>query len=315
MNKLFRTLALLVSVTLVVTSCSKDPVRPEWPLSAEIFYSVKGRQVAFQALTHSAVSWEWDFGNGVKSNDKNPVYVYPEGGYYKAVLTATESSGAKVTQSVNLAIDLTPYAYLTGDPNAPGYAGKKWKLTSDHPSGGDYLADANAAFTTARGTPRPLGAGIFDLQFGMGDIYKDEYTFRADGSYSMDLKEDGAVFGGLLYQMVLSGGKDVINNRAASFGLCIAKYTPPANSTFTYTATENLTVASVYGAGGQLTYSNVSTLKFSTGAFVGFRDFQSTVILRSISDNKMQLVMFMSGSQQAIGVNTHALILSFDAVK
>lgn len=313
---LLKTLLFAFSLTFfVIVSCDEEEDRPTFPLSGEIFYSSDGTQVAFTALTHSATSWNWDFGDGNTSTEQNPVHVYDEGGYYLATLTATDGSGATVTKEVKLALDLPPYAMLTGDHLADNYDGKTWKMTAAHSAGGDYFANADANFSVVDGTPAPLPTGIFDLEFGMGDIYKDEYTFYFDGQYRHDVKEDDAAFGGIVYQFVLNGGSGIINSNGAEFGLCIAAYTPEDNATFTFTDNENLTIPSVYGPGGEITYENVATLDFSGSEFIGFRDFQQKVIVNKITNDNMQLIMFMAAAQQAIGVNTHALILSFEVVE
>jgi hypothetical protein len=60
------------------------------------------------------------------------------------------------------------------------------------------------------------------------------------------------------------------------------------------------------------------TLDFSGTEFIGFRDFQRKVIVKSISGDRMQLVMFMAagdGDSAPIGINTHALVLSFESVE
>lgn len=315
MKNLIRYLSIVCILGIVLfQSCKEDVPRPTFPISALIFHSVVDKQVAFTALTHSAVSWSWDFGDGKTSAEENPVHVYDEGGYYIAKLTATDNAGNTATSEIKLAIALTPYALLTGDHTADGYNGKTWKLTAQHGNGGDYLANADAALTVVKGTPKPLSTGIFDTSFGMGDVYKDEFTFYFDGSYKHDVKADGASFGGIVYQLVLNGGKDVINQNGKAYGLCIAKYTPEANATFTYTGSENFTVPSVYGAGGVVTYNNVSTLNFSGTEFIGFRDYQRKVILTKITDSSMQLVMFMAASPDYFPANTNALILSFEVV-
>ena len=307
---------LLIYSGLIVCgfSCTNEDARPTFPLSAEIFHSVDGKQVAFTALTHSAVNWSWDFGDGTTSTEKDPVHVYEEGGYFIATLTATDGSGNAVTKEVKLALDLTPYSLLTGDHTAEDYDGKTWKLTADHSTGGDYFADANATFSVVDGTPKPLPTGIFDLEFGMGDIYDDEYTFYFDGAYKHDVKEDGGSFGGIVFEYVSNGGDGIINDNGADYGLCIAAYTPETGATFTYNEQENFAVPSVYGGNGTVTYEGVSTLDFSGTEFIAFRDFQRKVILKSITDTRMQLIMFMAASPGDLPKNTHALILSFEAV-
>jgi hypothetical protein len=120
----FRELTLFLLVVFMVSSCTDEIDRPVFPISATIFHSVKEKQVAFTALTHSAVSWQWDFGDGKTSTEQNPVHVYETGGYYKATLVATDASGNKATSEVELALNLSAINYLTGNPNAPGYKGK-----------------------------------------------------------------------------------------------------------------------------------------------------------------------------------------------
>jgi hypothetical protein len=243
--------------------------------------------------------------------------VYTKGGYYQAILTATDATGSKAADTINLALDLSTINYLTGNPNEPGYKGKTWRLTSNHGLNGDYLANADAGFTTVDEELTPLPSGVFG-QIGMADVYKDEFTFYYDGTYKHDVKEDGATFGGLVYQLVISGGADVIK-MYEDFGLCIAKYTPQQGATFTLKENEDFTVYSVYGPPTYtITYNGVSTLDFSGTEFIGFRDFQRKVIIKKINDNSMQLVMFMAASPKyldPVPFNTNALILSFEVVK
>ena len=307
-------LIFIAIATFILSSCSKEEIRPTFPLSAEIFHSVDDMQVAFTALTHSATSWLWDFGDGNTSAEQNPVHVYDDGGYYIATLTASDNSGNTEVSEVKLAIALTPYSLLTGDHTAEGYNGKTWKLTANHPPE-DRLANADAGFSVADGAPETLPQGAFDLFLGMGEVYDDEYTFFFDGTYGHDTKDDGAAFGGIVYQFVTTGGAGIVNAGGADFGLCTGKYTPDASATFTYVENEDFDVPSVYGPGGVLTYTNVSTLDFSGTEFVGFRDFQRKVIVTDIKDNSMQIVMFMAASPDHLPMNTHALVLSFEVVK
>lgn len=298
---------------LLFYSCSEETTKVDLPTSAIIHYSVDGKQVAFTALAHNATTYSWDFGDGNTSADPNPVHVYESGGYYTATLTVTGGTGT-ADDSAELAVALTPYVLLTGGPTAAN--GKTWKLSPSHASGGDYFANADADFTVADGTPAPLPDGVFDLLLGMGEVYQDEFTFHFDGNYSHDVKDDGAAFGGMVYQFVLDGGVNIVNANGQDFGLCTAAYTPESSATFTYVENEDFTVSSVYGADGTLTWKNVSTLDFSGTEFVGFRDFQSKVMVLEITDNSMKIVMFMAAGQDPsiIGFNTHALILSFDVV-
>ncbi len=300
------------SLLLIVSACNENE-KPNLPTNAIIHYSVVDKQVAFTALATNADSYLWDFGDGETSTEKDPVHVYADGGYYSATLTVNGGTGT-ATDETDLAIALTPYVLLTGGPTAVN--GKTWKLSAAH-SAYDYFANADAELSVVDGTPAPLPQGVFDLSLGMGEVYQDTYTFHFDGNYGHDVKEDGAAFGGIVYQFVLNGGVDIVNANGQDFGLCTAKYTPEPGATFIYLENEDLTVSSVYGPGGMLTFSGVSTLDFSGTEFVGFRDFQQKVIIQEITDSSMRLLMFMAAGQDPsiIGFNTHALILTFEVVK
>ncbi len=307
-------LVFTVLMSLLLSSCSSDDIsRKTFPLSADIFHSIDGKKVAFQGLTHSAVSWSWDFGDGTTSSEQNPVHVYQDGGYYIAILTVTDNNGNTEVSEVKMAIALTPYILLTGGPTA--VSGKTWKLSASHSGNGDYFANADADLTAIDGVPAPLPDGVFNLMLGMGEVYDDTFTFHFDGSYGHDVKDDDASFGGIVYQFVTTGGAGIVNANGKDFGLCTGLYSPESDATFTYEEGVNLTTKSVYGLGGVLTYEGVNTLDFSGTEFVGFLDFQKKVIVKEITDSSMTLIMFMAASPDYIGFNTHALVLSFEVVE
>ncbi|MBW6535220.1 MAG: PKD domain-containing protein [Mariniphaga sp.] len=329
-------LILVFSCTMVVLlpSCKEDETRPTFPLSAEIFHSIVGKQVAFSSLTHSAVSWNWDFGDGKTSTEKDPVHVYDEGGYYVATLTASDGSGNSVSKEVKLAIELTPYALLTGDHTADNYNGKTWKLAAAH-SVNDKLVNSDASLSLMDKNIEYLPTGAFDLYLGLPEAYNDEFTFYYDGTYRQNTT-DGTSFGGIVYAMVLqqfglanitkTGGKAVFG--ADAFAL--ATFTPDNNATFVFNENEDFSIPTIpnFATGVQppgipiVTYPNVMTIDFSgASAFVGVRDFHRKVIVQQISDSSMRLVMFLTMSPDAIvsqnpliALSTTAMILSFTVV-
>ena len=316
-NRLFyRELTLLLFAIFLVTSCSDEIDRPVFPISATISHSIAGKQVAFTALTHSAVSWQWNFGDGQNSTEQNPVHVYSKGGYYQAILSATDAAGGKAADTINLALDLSAINYLTGNPNEPGYKGKTWRLATNHTTNTDYLGNCDAGLTTAKGTPKPLPNGVFGSALGMPDVYKDEFTFYYDGTYvHNNSKSGGSSFSALITQIVLNGGAGITNMNGKDYGMCLAKYTPENGAKFTLVEKEDLTVASVYGPGGKLTFKDVSTLAFTGSEFVGFRDVQRKIIVNKINDTSIQLIMFMAAGQDYYPANTHVLVLSLEVVK
>lgn len=314
MNTKFKILFLgMISFLLFgMISCSSDDDQiSNIPSTADIFYSVEGKQVAFQAITNNATGWSWDFGDGTTSSDQNPVYKYTEGGFYNATLIATYANGETITKTVEIAVNITPYVLLTGGATAAN--GKTWKLSSNQ-SANDYFANADASLSALADTPNPLPSGVFG-QLGMGEVYDDEFTFYFDGGYSHNVQSDNATFSGIVYQYVTTGGAGIVNNNGQDYGLCTGLYTPEDSATFTYEASEDFEIASVYGAGGKLTYDNVSTLDFSGTEFIGVKDFENKVIIQDITSDSMRLVMFLAASDAYIGVATHALVLTFTVVE
>ncbi len=60
-------------------------------------------------------SWEWDFGNGDKSTDQNPVYIYPDTGAYMAAVKLTDQKGCVAIDSVYVSRGKKPKAAFTLD--------------------------------------------------------------------------------------------------------------------------------------------------------------------------------------------------------
>ncbi|MCY1723205.1 PKD domain-containing protein [Prolixibacteraceae bacterium Z1-6] len=332
MKKLILFTVIIFGIFLFL-SCDDETSRPTFPISAEIFYSLDGQQVAFTALTHSAVSWMWDFGDGNTSTEKDPVYVYEEGGYYIATLTATDEVGNSATAEVNLAIALTPYALLTGDHTKPGYDGKTWKMAQAH-SVNDKLVNSDAELSLFDDGIEYLPTGAFDLYLGLKEAYNDEFTFYYDGSFKHNTT-DGSSFGGIVYAMVMQqlGLTNITKTGgAAVFGqdaFALTTYTPEENATFVFTENENFSVPTIPNFATGLdngipivTYPNVMTIDFPNSTeFIAARDFFPKVMVEEITDNSMRLVVFLTMSPDAIVnmdplivLSTTALILTFEVV-
>lgn len=333
-NAYYLSSVLVCLLVIFFPACSDDGSQTDFPLSAVIFHSIDGKQVAFTALTHSAVNWEWDFGDGNVSFEKDPVHVYEEGGYYIATLTAKDKAANSVTAKVSLAVSLTPYALLTGDHTVEGYDGKTWKLTMSH-TVNDKLVNSDAGFSLLAPKIPSLPPGAFDVYVGLKEAYNDEFTFYFDGSYKHNTS-DGTSFGGIVYAMSLQkmglaqitkvGGKAALG--ADLFAL--TTYTPVENATFVLNENENFTIPTIpkFATGTQppgipvVTYPGVMTLDFpGSDAFIGIRDFHRKVIVQEITSSSMRLVMFMTLSPDAIisqnpliALSTSAAILTFEAV-
>jgi PKD repeat protein len=44
-------------------------------------------------------SWQWDFGDGTTSSERNPIHIFAAPGQFDALLTVTDNDGAAVTRT------------------------------------------------------------------------------------------------------------------------------------------------------------------------------------------------------------------------
>lgn len=305
MKNLYKMFYAAIVLTVILLACSDDGVS-EFPTSVELSYSVVGKQVAFTALAHSADSYSWDFGDGQTSTEKDPVHVYADGGYYTVTVSVTGKTGTD-EKTAQLAVDLTPYILLTGGPTAEG--GKTWKIDSSHPSG-DKFALADDSFTSVQ----DLSTGVFS-SVGYSEAYDDTFTFYFDGTYTANANgapsSDGKAFGGYVNALFTGkSGVKTVDGVSDVYDLCTADYTSDVNATFALTENEDFAVPSVE----DVTYSEVNTISFTGGGYIGFLDAQTKVIIQSITDKSMRLVIFIAADSDNYPKASHALVMTFKAV-
>ena len=294
---------------LILPACEEDDMQE--PPTADIFRSIVGKQVAFTALTLNADQWQWDFGDGNTSRERNPVHVYEAGGIYTITLVASNSLGSAEASS-EVSLDLSTLELLTGGASAPN--GKTWRISAGH-SEFDGIALANQDMTIIQDTPQ----GALGLFLGLGEEYEDEFTFKADGSYLHDNKNGGS-FGGLIFGTVTQ--KEVVNITEASqsFGFASLAFTPESGATFTLNENKDLAVTVVDQNDGattaDLVFAGVNTLDFSGNEFIGLMDFHRECILLDINPEKMRLAMFMSGTTgEHLDKPSLVVIFTFEVVK
>ena len=64
---------------------------PRWPIELLI----PRAEVQFTDLSDGAVAWNWEFGDGQRSSEANPMHTYTEGGEYTVVLTVESADGCR----------------------------------------------------------------------------------------------------------------------------------------------------------------------------------------------------------------------------
>ncbi len=293
-------LLFLLGMGLVLSmfnSCEEDPSLP----TAVIYATIDGYEVSFTPTVTDVSTYAWDFGDEAgTSTEANPVYTYESFGEYTVSLTVT-GDGGSVTVTKVITIEATSVKdLLTGGAAATN--GKTWVLSTVTTTGYESAGTISSAPYEPDVQAVILDNVLFGL--GLGDEYDNEYTFKFDGSYKMNLK-NGDALTGLLYGLAQGLTMSAFNEGA---GLCAAvpKDDLPTNATWTLHTTDLVlddvilsgTDYSETPAHGPVTISSdFGWISFSAGAFFGVLDFPTTAqfVIDEISTNKLQASVFLCG--------------------
>jgi PKD repeat protein len=80
---------IFLSLSLILFSCHKSP---ESMFSVDDSSPEVGQTVFFNNNSHYGDHYEWDFGDGYISNDRNPSHIFTATGSYEVILTVTSGS-------------------------------------------------------------------------------------------------------------------------------------------------------------------------------------------------------------------------------
>lgn len=180
MNLIKNTLAFaLIACLVIVNACKKDddpapagdnPISSfQLEVSADNFL-----EVTFSNFSQNATSYDWDFGDGNTSSEKDPVHTYAAAGDYTVELTAINAEGSHVSSKVvSLNDPNTELKKLTGETS------KVWKL-SRNVAGEEYPVQVGPADRSqiwfAIGLNEEIGVRTC--------LMEEEYHFGLDGSYN-----------------------------------------------------------------------------------------------------------------------------------
>lgn len=81
---------------------------------ASFTYTVNNLTLTFTNTSQNATTYLWEFGDGLESNEQDPVYTYAEAGTYVVKLTATNHCGSSVK---TITINTFPTPDFTAEPN------------------------------------------------------------------------------------------------------------------------------------------------------------------------------------------------------
>ena len=99
------------------------PIYPAADFSSNVTEGYAPLTVQFTDLSENVTEWNWDFGDGTYSTEKNPIHTYSTAGIYKVKLTVinengTDSKLAKINVSTPSVLPVFPgYTNPPTDPN------------------------------------------------------------------------------------------------------------------------------------------------------------------------------------------------------
>lgn len=97
-----RIIYIFLAIPFFLLSCEKNPVAS---FSVDSNEQVVGQPVYFNNNSHNTDRFEWDFGDGYKSNESSPVHTFTATGTYEVKLTATGHGHSDVSSlSLNIVI-------------------------------------------------------------------------------------------------------------------------------------------------------------------------------------------------------------------
>jgi PKD repeat protein len=295
MKKILLFAGMIALLATSLTSCKKDP-----PV-CDFTYVATGLSVAFTSTSTNTETYLWEFGDGETSTEMNPVHVFLGGGSFEIKLTVTGEGGTDYKrETITVVVTLADVKnMLTGGANATN--GKTWILNTTTITAGDGASAVEPNMVVLIPTPADF-YGWLGREKNTG--LKEEFTFKYNGSYSVDAKNDTVI------AISLFAALSAINvpNTNGPYGTCRAKYRGPSGATFTLNesnftvdAITNPSETNIPPAHGNVTFTGKQWLSFSTGSYFGFLDYTTStkVIIKSITPTEMRVAMMVCMYAQA----------------
>ncbi len=301
-------LAIMAMTVMVLGACSEDADPPV----VEAHFQVDENDpytIHFSTTDQNVSSYEWSFGDGNVSTDESPVHTYEMSGDY-SVTVVVKGDGGEASDDIAISIAASVEEMLTGGTESTN--GRTWVLSKVETPGVDGAGQVKPHFPL---DIMPFPAEVLS-QVGLQEEYDNEYTFKYDGSYSIDYK-NGKTLVGWLYAMV-PGNVDNISNYT-EVGIFQAAQTTPQNCTWELHNGDLSVDAANQDMGTgvvteeTITFVDAQYLTFTNGGFLGINDFNTTAIIREISSTRLVVTLFNNSVQDHPDKPSTLFTLSFDA--
>lgn len=311
MRRIYSNLYLVIFACglLVLNACSEDADPPV----VEVHFEADGTDpytIHFSTIDENVSTYSWDFGDGsAVSTEMAPVHTYDMSGDYNVTLIV-KGDGGETSDAVTVSIAASLEEMLTGGPESTN--GKTWVMSTTATTGVDGAGQVKAHYPL---DVMPFANNILD-QIGLGEEYDNEYTFKYDGSYSMDYK-NGKILTGWLFALGVIGGENVVTQ--TQYGLFQVSHSAPSGCTWELHEGDlvvdaaNQDPATGVITEETITFEGVQYLTFTNGGFLGINDFNTTVIIREISSMRLVASVFNNTDDQHPDKPSTLITVSFDA--
>ncbi len=301
-----------LSVILLTSlfSCGDDSVSP--PI-AEIFYEVDGDNpymFNFSTKDENVVSYSWNFGDETSSIESQPTHIYEMSGNYTVTLTA-KGEGGEVIATKQIGISASLEEMLSGGSSFAN--GKTWVMSTTANSGTDGVSNKVIETMTGADVEFPATDNLLTV-IGLGAEYDNLFSFKYDGSYSINLVNDNCV-AGYLYSVMQGLNMTTITD----YGLVQSELTTPTAANWTLEEGVDLDIDAVTDLGNDnfeevtVTFNDVDVITFNNGGFIGFLDYTNKAIIREITPNRISLTLFLHGVLQHPDKPSNMVTATFDA--
>lgn len=200
-----------------ITIYSADPVAPVANFTATPKKGLPGTEVTFTDTSRMGNgtnrTWQWTFGDGKTSTERNPKHVYEETGVYDVALTVTTSAGVNTKTEVGL-IEIVEGVRIFVDKNAVVVEGEKEQ---------DGLSWETAFATIQEGIDAAYTAGGGEIWVA-ANTYDEE---RANATGTLMMREVVRLYGGFTGVETALGQRDWTINQTIIDG-SVARAGEPA---------------------------------------------------------------------------------------
>lgn len=145
---------------------------PSINITSDDMQECPGLEVLFTKTAFGHTALEWDFGDGLQSNDDTPAHIFTEEGVFKVFLTGTNIFGCQATDSTTVTVSYPNIEIITTD-----------STTADCPSPPVVIQ-----FQAGGDATNSFGSWLWDFGDGNSSTFQNPFTsYSSAGDFDVSL--------------------------------------------------------------------------------------------------------------------------------